>query len=120
MRMRVLSAIAFSLLLTPALIVPAQGVGRPGITPVACPTMSFTPQDPAFEALPGAKAYFGAYDGGIYRIEIPDKWNGELMLSAHGYVAAGQGRGLELRVGAPCRRHPRSGPRRPRRPCRCS
>ena len=61
---------------------PAGTVGRPGITPVACPVQTWVFPDPAFEALPGAKAYFGQYDGGVYRIEIPDKWNGELMLSS--------------------------------------
>jgi len=29
------------------------------------------------------------YDGGLYRIEIPDTWNGELVLYAHGYQPAG-------------------------------
>ena len=80
---------------------PAAGVGRPGITPVACGTQAWKANDPAFDALPGAKAYFGTYDGGVYHVEIPDKWNGELMLSSHGYVAASGARGLELRVGQP-------------------
>ena len=80
---------------------PAAGVGRPGITPVACGTQAWKAVDPAFQALSGAKAYFGSYDGGVYHIEIPDKWNGELMLSSHGYVAAAGDRGLELRVGQP-------------------
>ena len=66
--------------------VPTEGVGRPGITPVACPQQTWQPTDPAFDALPGAKAFFGQYEGGIYRIEIPDRWNGELMLSAHGFT----------------------------------
>src|SRR5579862_9719608 len=78
--------------------VPAAGVGRPGITPVACGNQAWKAIDPTFQALPDAKAYFGSYDGGVYHIEIPDKWNGELMLSSHGYVAAAGDRGLELRV----------------------
>jgi dienelactone hydrolase len=76
-------------------------LGKPGITPVPCGEQAWQPTDPSFDALPGAKAYSGKYDGGVYHIEIPAKWNGELMLSSHGYVAAGPGRGLELRVGAP-------------------
>ena len=80
---------------------PVAGVGRPGITPVACGNQAWAPIDPTFEALPGAKAYFGKYDGGVYHVEIPDKWNGELVLSAHGYVAAAGERGLQLRVGEP-------------------
>ena len=101
MRMRDLSAIGFAILIVTASIVPTAGVGRPGLTPVACPTMAWEATDPAFEALPGAKAFSGKYEGGLYRIEIPDKWNGELMLSSHGYVAAGAGRGQQLRAGNP-------------------
>jgi pimeloyl-ACP methyl ester carboxylesterase len=82
-------------------IAPTQGVGLPGITPVACPTQTWQPADPAFEALAGAKAYFGSYSGGIYRIEIPAKWNGELMLSAHGFTTNGGPQGSLLRVGLP-------------------
>src|SRR5262245_13270150 len=78
-----------------------SGVGRPGITPVACPQQTWQPTDPAFDALPGAKAYFGKYDGGIYRIEIPDRWNGELMLSAHGFTTNAGPHGAEMRVGTP-------------------
>ena len=81
--------------------VPTAGVGRPGITPVACPAQTWQPTDPAFDALPGAKAYFGQYDGGVYRIEIPDRWNGELMLSAHGFTTNAGPRGSELRVSSP-------------------
>jgi pimeloyl-ACP methyl ester carboxylesterase len=81
--------------------VATSGVGRPGITPVACPQQTWQPADPAFDALPGAKAHFGNYDGGVYRIEIPDRWNGELMLSAHGFTTNAGPRGSELRVGAP-------------------
>ncbi len=80
---------------------PAGTVGRPGITPVACPAQTWVFPDPAFEALPGAKAYFGQYDGGVYRIEIPDKWNGELMLSSHGFVSNAGPEGSRLRVGNP-------------------
>ena len=81
--------------------VPTAGVGRPGITPVACPAQTWQPTDPAFDPLPGAKAYFGQYDGGVYRIEIPDRWNGELMLSAHGFTTNAGPRGSELRVSSP-------------------
>ena len=44
--------------------------------------------DPAFDALPGAKAFFGKYDGGLYKHEIPDNWNGELALYAFTIRAA--------------------------------
>jgi pimeloyl-ACP methyl ester carboxylesterase len=99
-RMR-LHTIAFAALLIVTAIAPAAGVGRPGITPVACPVQTWEPGDATFEALPGARAFFGAYDGGIYRIEIPAKWNGELMLSAHGFVSNAGPQGSRLRVGNP-------------------
>jgi dienelactone hydrolase len=78
-----------------------EGVGRPGITPVACPVQTWENGDAAFDALPGAKAFFGTYEGGIYRIEIPEKWNGELMLSAHGFVTNAGPQGSSLRVNPP-------------------
>lgn len=92
---------AFGALVVVLSIQPAADVGRPGITPVACPIQTWELSDATFEALPGAKAFFGTYDGGIYRIEIPEKWNGELMLSAHGFVANSGVQGSRLRVGNP-------------------
>lgn len=41
--------------------------------------------DPAFEALPGARADFGRLGGSLYQIEMPDNWNGRLVLYMHGY-----------------------------------
>jgi len=101
MRWRFLVAVA--MIAASSALWPARtsGVGRPGITPVACPQQAWQPADPAFDALPGAKAYFGNYDGGVYRIEIPERWNGELMLSAHGFTTNAGPRGSELRVGTP-------------------
>lgn len=72
--------------------------GKPGIMPLPCGNQTWQPGDPKFEALAGAKAFFGSYDGGLYRIEIPDNWNGELALYAHGFVASTGERGLQLRV----------------------
>ena len=31
-----------------------------------------------------AQAFYGDYEGGMYRFEVPDKWNGELALFMHG------------------------------------
>jgi pimeloyl-ACP methyl ester carboxylesterase len=73
---------------------------------VPCPTQEWQAGDPKFEALPGAKAFFGSYDGGLYRIEIPDNWNGELALYAHGFVSNAGAQGSALRVGnSPIREH---------------
>jgi len=74
-------------------------MGKPGITQVPCSDRQWQFSDAAFEALPGARAYFGKYDGGLYRIEIPDSWNGELVLYAHGYAAETGTNGTMLRVG---------------------
>ena len=52
---------------------------------------------PDFEALPGAKAYFGLLGSASYRIEVPGKWNGELVIWAHGF----RGFGTELTVDSP-------------------
>ena len=41
--------------------------------------------DPAFTALPGAKAYYGRLGGAVYEIEIPDHWNHRLVLYMHGF-----------------------------------
>lgn len=84
----------------------AAALGRPGITPVPCPTQEWQLGDPKFDALSGAKAFFGQYDGGIYKIEIPDEWNGELALYAHGFVSNAGAQGSALRVGnSPIREH---------------
>jgi hypothetical protein len=41
--------------------------------------------DPTFTALPGATASFGRLGGATYQIEMPDDWNGDLVLWMHGY-----------------------------------
>lgn len=77
---------------------PAMG-GGPVFTPTPCPDIAWRLSDPSFAAAPGARAFFGQYDGGLYRIEIPDAWNGELVLAAHGYTAPTGDSGDLLRVG---------------------
>ena len=72
-------------------------VGQTGLTPVPCATRAWENDDASFEALPGAKASFGQYEGGVYRIEVPDNWNGDLVLWAHGFVTDAGARGLHLR-----------------------
>jgi pimeloyl-ACP methyl ester carboxylesterase len=47
-----------------------------------------------FEALPGATALWGVHTGAGYRIEVPDNWNGDLVMWAHGF----RGTDLELTV----------------------
>mgnify|MGYP005810375431 CR=1 FL=1 len=52
-----------------------------------------------FDALPGTSTtrLWGVHGGAGYRIEVPDAWNGVLVLYAHGY----RGQGLELTVSDP-------------------
>jgi hypothetical protein len=47
-----------------------------------------------FAALPGANAYWGKHGKAGYRFEVPDNWNGRLVMWAHGF----RGTGLELTV----------------------
>jgi pimeloyl-ACP methyl ester carboxylesterase len=74
-------------------------LGKPGVTPLPCPQQEWQHTDAAFDALPSARALFGKYEGGLYRIEIPEKWNRELVLFAHGFVATAGPTGSTLRVG---------------------
>ena len=52
-----------------------------------------------FNALPATSTtrYWGVHGGAGYRIEVPDNWNGELVMYAHGF----RGTGLELTVSNP-------------------
>jgi pimeloyl-ACP methyl ester carboxylesterase len=78
---------------------PRAAVGKPGLTPVPCPQQEWQLSDSAFEPLPDARAFHGRYDGGLYRIEIPDNWNGDLVLFAHGFATNTGPNGSLLRVG---------------------
>jgi hypothetical protein len=55
----------------------------------------------AFTALPGATAFYGSHEGiqgdAAYRIEVPDTWNGILVMYTHGY----RGTGPDLIVSSP-------------------
>ncbi|MEE8603643.1 DUF302 domain-containing protein [Euzebya tangerina] len=82
---RTRTAVLTAFLLLVSLVVPAaaqEDSDRPEYVVV----------DPAegFEALPGATAFAGTIDLGNgesgYRIEVPDAWNGQLVLYAHGFV----------------------------------
>jgi alpha-beta hydrolase superfamily lysophospholipase len=94
------------LLLGLSVAVPPVTTAQFSFTPVACSNGPWQPSDPAFAALPGAQALSGSYDGGLYRIEIPGTWNGELVLVAHGYRAETGAQGSTLRVPTdPIRQH---------------
>ncbi|HKT37708.1 MAG TPA: hypothetical protein VJR48_05005, partial [Ktedonobacterales bacterium] len=38
----------------------------------------------------GAQTLTGSIDGAAYLIQVPENWNGALVLYSHGYVAPGQ------------------------------
>lgn len=65
--------------------------------PPALPARPTRIRDPRFEPLAGARADFGRYAGGAYQIEMPEQWNGTLVLYAHGY----RGEGPDLSVSQP-------------------
>jgi alpha-beta hydrolase superfamily lysophospholipase len=67
--------------------VAAVALVLPGSVPVvaANPLPPVIVADPAFDPLPGAQAFAGLLDGAGYRIEVPQAWNGELVVWAHGY-----------------------------------
>jgi len=86
-RVRPLALVALSLLV---LLAPVAWAQEATPTPLAGrQTELGTIRDPAFAALGGATAEFGYASGGAYRIEIPDAWNGGLVLYAHGYRGEG-------------------------------
>ncbi|MGK5683694.1 alpha/beta hydrolase family protein [Actinoplanes sp. URMC 104] len=70
----------------PACAAPAPSTTRPGYL-VADPgcNLDGTP----FVALPGARVQVGVEAGAAYRIEVPDAWNGNLVVYAHGYRGTG-------------------------------
>jgi hypothetical protein len=84
-------------------VTPAATVVAAVSTPPApAPQSGGVIRSPAFSALPGARADFGVHEGAAYRIEVPENWNGGLVMYAHGY----RGDGPELSVSNPeIRRH---------------
>jgi pimeloyl-ACP methyl ester carboxylesterase len=76
------------------------------VDPVPCPALAWRDGTAAFEALPGARAFFGRNEGGLYRIEVPERWNGDLVLFAHGFRSTSGENGTLLTVGNhPIREH---------------
>lgn len=101
--MRMLIATLLAVLVSLASLGPVTvaAAGGPGLTPLECPQQTWEYSDPGFVALPGATAFSGRYDGGLFRIEIPENWNGDLVLYAHGFRATTGPNGRTLSVGFP-------------------
>jgi hypothetical protein len=70
----------------------------PGVQRLGSPTgVAVTWKAPDFQPLAGAKANFGRLGNAVYRIEMPESWNGSLVLWAHGF----RGFGTEVSVTSP-------------------
>ncbi|HXG03585.1 MAG TPA: hypothetical protein VNO23_09260 [Candidatus Binatia bacterium] len=84
------------LLLVTVVLAATDPTSAPGGPP---PAYFVDPAKLPFDALPGTSTtrYWGIHNGAGYRIEVPDNWNGELVLYAHGF----RGTGLELTVSNP-------------------
>lgn len=76
---------------------PTAAIATPRMLPVTPVSIDYAVADPAFEALPGARAIFGEYEGGGFQIEVPDDWNGGVVYFAHGF----RGNPPALTVGPP-------------------
>src|SRR5258708_1030909 len=61
-----------------------RAVQADGLSPIPWASTPVNPTVPTFDGLADGKAYFGAYQGGFYRFEVPNNWNSELALYMHG------------------------------------
>ncbi|MEV0157854.1 alpha/beta fold hydrolase [Micromonospora sp. NPDC050686] len=75
--MRTVRGVTRRLTLTAALVA-AVGVAVPPFGASAGPTTE-----------PGRRAITGTIDGAEFRIEVPERWNGTLVLYSHGYLPEG-------------------------------
>lgn len=67
------------------LLAAAAGAG-PGTTPAGATTAETPPEAPTTGAVEqGRRTYTGTIDGAEYRVEMPEAWNGTLVLYSHGY-----------------------------------
>ena len=86
-----MTRVTFSILSTVALLLGL--LAAPAVAQAPEPP-DYVIDDPAFDALPGAQAFAGTLETNgaehAYRIEVPDDWNGTLVLYAHGFVGPQQ------------------------------
>lgn len=64
---------------------PGRAPGDAGRVTPAPSTALWQYTDPSFTALPGAHALYGRLGDALYEIEVPDNWNGEVVMYAHGF-----------------------------------
>jgi pimeloyl-ACP methyl ester carboxylesterase len=80
-----------------ALLLLVVGVGvTPGTAQASHPKYFVDESTLPFDALPGTvtERHWGVLGGAGYRVEVPQEWNGDLVVWAHGF----RGDGLELTV----------------------
>jgi pimeloyl-ACP methyl ester carboxylesterase len=77
---------------------PSSRSAQSALVPAPCPAGEWEPEDTPLKPRADARRYSGSYTGGLYRIEVPEKWTGELVLWAHGLVAATGRDGRKLRA----------------------
>ncbi|MHA6783777.1 hypothetical protein ACVGOW_22730 [Pseudonocardia saturnea] len=80
-----------------ALAAAALAVGLTGAVSPDGPHPGYTITLPALAPLPGAQLLTGVHEHAGYAIEVPENWNGDLVMWAHGF----RGNGAELTVDAP-------------------
>jgi Prolyl oligopeptidase family len=95
---RVLARAPVGFVITLFLFVVA-GLGAPSVKAERPPQYFVDETKLPFDALAGTTTtrLWGVHGGAGYRIEVPESWNGELVLYAHGF----RGSGLELTVSNP-------------------
>lgn len=76
--------VAAAALLAVTLLGAPSSAAAGGLNPTPCAAPPASKDEPSFQARAGAKAFWGDYEGGMYRFELPDNWNGELALVMHG------------------------------------
>jgi pimeloyl-ACP methyl ester carboxylesterase len=76
--------VALLAVLTTGLVAAPASAIADGLSPTPCAAPPASKDEAAFTARAGAKAFYGDYEGGMYRFEVPDAWNGELALIMHG------------------------------------
>src|SRR5689334_23060076 len=97
MRRKCVAVFAAALAMVTALSAPASAAPAACAAPAPSTTHpGYLVFDPAcdvsgapFTPLAGARVHTGIRDGAAYRVEVPDKWNGKLVVYAHGYRGTG-------------------------------
>jgi hypothetical protein len=88
------SRVAVLALVAPLLVFGGDAVARKGKGIGPQPAYFVDESKLPFTPLAGATAHWGVHTGAGFRAEVPENWNGQLVIWAHGF----RGTGLELTV----------------------